>query len=453
MKEMLEEAKRCAEIIKKKENVCLVSHIDADGLTSAGIMCMALERCGIEYETIFLKQLDEQSLEDIADRGKEVVVFTDLGSGMIDKIVRYDFTAIVADHHRPSTFMGRYHVNPHLFGMDGAHDLSGSGTSYLLANFMGNNRDLADIAIVGAVGDLQDRRNRMLEGFNREILREGKEIGVIEYEKDLRLYGKQTRPVYRMLQYTFDPYLPGISGDEKSSIDFLRSLGIPIHEENWRRWIDLTKEEKKKVVSGLAQLLLSYGLEPERLIGEVYTLTREEEGTEVRDASEYATLLNATARYNHEDVGLAICMGDRGHLYKKALNLLREHRKNLSEGVNFVKENGMITLKNIQYFNAGDRIKETIVGIVAGMSFENRNMPIIAFADSENGLKVSARGTQNLVRKGLNLAQAIKECAERVGGSGGGHNIAAGATIPKNSLDEFLSLLDRKIGEQLGREN
>ena len=113
----------------------------------------------------------------------------------------------------------------------------------------------------------------------------------------------------------------------------------------------------------------------------------------------------------------------------------------------------MITLKNIQYFNAGDRIKETIVGIVAGMSFENRNMPIIAFADSENGLKVSARGTQNLVRKGLNLAQAIKECAERVGGSGGGHNIAAGATIPKNSLDEFLSLLDRKIGEQLGREN
>jgi len=107
-------------------------------------------------------------------------------------------------------------------------------------------------------------------------------------------------------------------------------------------------------------------------------------------------------------------------------------------------------LENIQYFHAGDKILDTIVGIVAGMSytFSNRNKPIIAFAENEDGIKVSARATKNLVEMGIHLANAIKIAAEKVGGIGGGHNIAAGATIPKGSENEFLKILDEIIGKQ-----
>jgi single-stranded-DNA-specific exonuclease len=34
---------------------------------------------------------------------------------------------------------------------------------------------------------------------------------------------------------------------------------------------------------------------------------------------------------------------------------------------------------------------------------------------------------------------------------GGGHNIAAGATIPASRKDEFLDLLDEMVGAQLSR--
>ena len=64
-------------------------------------------------------------------------------------------------------------------------------------------------------------------------------------------------------------------------------------------------------------------------------------------------------------------------------------------------------------------------------------------------MKVSARGTQDLVRSGLNLAVAISQAAEKVGGVGGGHNVAAGATIPLEAKGEFLELMDGLVGRQL----
>ncbi len=138
-------------------------------------------------------------------------------------------------------------------------------------------------------------------------------------------------------------------------------------------------------------------------------------------------------------------MGDRENAYEDARKLLAEHRQNLVNGLMYVKENGVIQLENIQYFDAGSQIKETIVGIIAGMSstiVENRNLPIIAFAKTDGGVKVSARGTQDLIRRGVNLSEAMSTVSAEVGGAGGGHDIAAGATIPENAKEEFARKLD-----------
>ena len=83
----------------------------------------------------------------------------------------------------------------------------------------------------------------------------------------------------------------------------------------------------------------------------------------------------------------------------------------------------------------------------------DRSRPILAFALTAKGeLKVSARGTQDLVRSGLDLAGALSRCAHAVGGVGGGHNVAAGATIPPQAKEEFLTLMDATVGRQLIRE-
>jgi len=458
MKNLRKRAESCAERIRTQKSVHVVSHIDADGLTSAGIICTALKRAGIEYSTRFVKQLDEKALDKLANENHNLVIFTDLGSGMCEPLKTRGIRAVVSDHHRPQGELEfpDLHLNPHLFGANGAYELSGSGTTYLLASALGKNQDLADLAIVGAVGDMQHLKKGQLTGINREILKEGAREGVLSYRKDLTLFGKQTRPIFKLLQYSSDPYLPGLTGDEDACIEFLQERGLRFsQEERWRRWIELNPSEKQKLVSGLIQYCLSLGLSTykiERLVGEVYELLKEREGMEMRDASEFSTLLNATARYDHAEIGLAVCMGNREEAYEAARKLLAEHRQNLVNGLIYVKEKGVIELENLQYFDAGSEIKETIVGIIAGMSstiVPNRNLPIIAFANSEEGIKVSARATQDLIRKGINLSEAMEKVSAEVGGAGGGHDIAAGATIPKGNQEEFIQKLDLFIGKQL----
>ena len=445
--------------ISKNDEITVASHVDADGLTSAGIICTALERCGIEYRPLFFRQLDGSALEQIANQAAGLVVFTDLGSGMLKEICELGIHAIIADHHKPGPEAESgsvAHINPHLVGADGAIELSGSGTSFLLAHALSSrNDDLSGLAVVGAVGDLQDLAAGQLVGINRAILEIGSKAGAIHFGKDLKLFGKQTRPVFKMLEYSQDPYVPGLSGDEDACIAFLKDVGIRLGGEKWRRWIDLDKDEKARMVSALVRRGLRNGVSQtkmERLVGEVYTLLGEAEGTEVRDASEYSTLLNATARYGHSDVGLRVCMGDRGKAFIEARALLNQHRQNLVNGLKLVAEKGITSLKNIQYFDAGDSIIDTIVGIVAGMCFQmaDRSMPILAFARTPEGeIKVSARGTQDLVRSGLDLSAAMSEAARALGGIGGGHNVAAGATIPPKAREEFLEMVDVLVGRQL----
>jgi RecJ-like exonuclease len=450
-----------AEEIRKKKDLLVVSHVDADGLTAAAIICTALDRRGLEYRPLFFRQLDKSALDEVADCGADLVIFTDLGSGMIQQICDLGLSAVVADHHKPAVFEARplAHINPHLVGADGANQLSGSGTSFLLARALAyaprSNDDLAALAVVGAVGDLQDMAQGHLVGINRHILEIGSSAGAVSFSRDIKLFGRQTRPVYKMLQYSQDPYLPGLSGNEDACIAFLKEVGIRLGGEKWRRWIDLSQEEKSCMVTAILKKGLRSGLSNvklERLIGEVYVLLAEQEGTELRDASEYSTLLNATARYGHATVGLQVCMGDRDGAFAEAQRLLAQHRSNLVNGLKLVAERGITPMKSIQYFDAGDAILDTIVGIVAGMSFQmaDRSRPILAFARTAEGeLKVSARGTQDLVRSGLDLADALSRCARTVGGVGGGHNVAAGATIPARAKEEFLALMDSMVSKQL----
>jgi RecJ-like exonuclease len=463
-------ARACADRLHGSESVLLASHIDADGLTSAAIATTALGRAGIEHEVVFKDQLDEAEIASIAARKYDTVLFTDFGSGQLDVIAAHeragDFVPVIADHHQPADADTEYHLNPLLEGIDGASELSGAGASYLLARALAatdgacdaDNRDLAALAVVGAVGDMQAVGGELV-GANRPIVAEGIEAGVLAERTDLSLYGKQTRPLPKLLEYASELRIPGISNDESGAIAFLEGLDVQLREGGeWRRWVDLTDDERRTVASALVQRALSRGVpagKVDGLVGTTYTLEEEPPGTELRDASEFSTLLNATARYDRADVGLAVCLGNRAEPLEQARRLLENHRRNLSNGLEFVKTRGVERSDHLQYFDAGDEIRETIVGIVAGMALGvegvDPDRPIVAFARKNDGeTKVSARGTARLVGRGLDLSVVMSEASEAVGGDGGGHDVAAGATIPAGEEQAFVSAADDVVADQLG---
>jgi RecJ-like exonuclease len=458
-------ARSCARRLRVADEVLLVSHIDADGLTSAGVASTALSRSNIAHEVAFEKQLDADRTAAIADTGYETVLFTDFGSGQLASIVEHeragDFTPVVVDHHRPADAETEYHLNPLLEGIDGAAELSGAGASYLLARALEpdgvDTRDLAALAVVGAVGDMQASDGK-LHGANAEIVAEGVDCGVLDTGTDLTIYGTQTRPLPKLLEYAGDVRLPGISNDRDGALRFLDGLDLDLKADGaWRRWVDLTAEERQTVASALVQRAVRNGVpadEIDELVGTTYTLANEQPRTELREASEFSTLLNATARYERADVGLAVCLGDRDGALERARALLATHRRNLSEGVEWVREHGVTAEEHVQWFHAGEEIRETIVGIVAGMAVGvdgiDRSRPIVAFARTDDeAIKVSARATPALVRRGLDLSTVMSDAATSVDGEGGGHDIAAGATIPDGTEAEFVAAADDIVETQL----
>jgi single-stranded-DNA-specific exonuclease len=467
-----------AEHLRSCAKVTVATHIDADGVAAASIAKLVLERMGVAHEVLFFKKLDDTAVESLRLQGADVTWFTDLGSGSSSRLS--GLPAVISDHHVPdssgggprsgaqallSDFAGPRQVNPHLHGISGASDLSGAGATFLVAIAVDErNFDLAPLAILGSVGDLQDQKTRRLEGLNRDILTLAVACGFVDAEEDIRYFGRETRPLFKMLEYSSDPFLPGITGNEQECISFLLSLGIELKEgDAWRTWSMLSEDERAKIVTALRDHLHMRRRRQEtidRLTGEAYSFTREEPGSPVRDVKEFATLLNACGRHGRAEVGLRICTGDRGAALTEGYALLRDHRSALSRALELAKTRGITRLKHIQFFDAGDDIEETIVGTVAGMllggSGADRTAPIVAFADSmepsdEQMTKVSSRGTQELVSRGMDLSAAMRAVAGELGGVGGGHNIAAGATIPATRKKEFLDLLDAMVGSQLSR--
>jgi single-stranded-DNA-specific exonuclease len=485
-------ATACADRLHEASSVLITSHIDADGLTSAAVAAAALERAGIETQTTFENQLGEDILERIAARDAETVLFTDFGSGQLDQIAECeqagDFTPVIADHHQPADADTKFHLNPLLEGIDGASELSGAGAAYVLARALetdneneerddqhNDNRDLAALAIVGAVGDRQLRDGKLV-GANQQIVAEGVEAGVLHERTDITFYGKQTRPLPKLLEYADDVHIPGITGNEEEAITFLSALDSDTELDlrdgaTWQRWVDLPRVQQQKLMSAIVQHAIKRGVSHEvidRLIGTSYLLPKEPEGTELRDASEFSTLLNSTARYDRAEIGFAICRGDRDIALHHARELRSNHKRRLSEGLELVKREGVTHEEHVQWFDAGERIRDTIVGIVAGMALGsegiNADRPIIAFATktdadatstggSESGdspeRKVSARGTSQLVQQGLDLSIVMREAAEAVDGGGGGHDVAAGATIPAGCEASFIESADQLVAEQL----
>tara|TARA_Y100000034_G_scaffold136892_1_gene216753 strand:- start:7738 stop:9123 length:1386 start_codon:yes stop_codon:yes gene_type:complete len=457
MKKQLGEA---TQLVQKAKSIQVVTHLDADGLSAGGIISQVLERAGKEYEIKAVPGIYPENADNLSSA--DLTIFTDLGSGQLD-ILHKNFSnsdVIVLDHHQPhgQTWSKLIQVNPHLIGKDGSREISGAGVAYHLAVEMcSENVDLSQLAVVGAVGDIQNFWGK-LEGMNAEILDDAMEAGVVSMEKDLLFFGRHTRPIFKTLQYFTDPYVPGVSNSESGAIALLDMLNIPFKENGtWRTPSELKESEKQaladelihRAMQDVPKELLSYI--PGIVIGEQYTLEKEEPRSDFRGASEFSTCLNATGRNDRPEIGLEIAKGNKKDYKAELMRILATHRRNIAKSLRIMEERGTVLgpKKHIQWFNAGDDISAKIIGTIAGMTLGSEGTdpyrPMVGMASVETGTKVSARCSRLLVLKGIDMASALRVAAAKVGGTGGGHMVACGGSIPAGQEEKFIAEFEKEL--------
>ena len=461
--ELRDQATRTASLIKEKARddiVLLATHFDADGISAGSIMLSALNRLPALTHLRVIDRIDEKILEDIEQIQSGLVIFTDIGSGYLDiisKILR-NRDIVIADHHLPlGDPVGVHHFNTHILGFNGSEEISGAGTAYLLAKALDSrNVDLSPMAIVGALGDQQDKAaKRGFKGLNSEILKDAVDSRLIEVKQDLIFFGRQTRPVHRAIASTTDPFLPGLSGEEDRCLALLDAARVPTKiDDRWRTISDLSLDEKQRIVEKIVAHIISLNLKGEiimDLIGSVYSLLREDPGTSLRDGREFATLLNACGRMNRAALGIAIGVGDRGDSYKAAQEVYSQYKTTLSKYMNWIaaSPNAMRRGRHVVIVNGNGVIDENMTGAVSSLVSSSNlfgdKVTIVTTVTASGDAKVSTRATERLVERGVNLGKTLQSLAPRHSGVGGGHAIAAGATIPKIELERFLTEVESSI--------
>ncbi len=438
--------------IDKKEVIRLISHLDADGISASSIMIKLMNNEGRRYSVSIVQQLNRAVLSQLVLEPYNCFVFTDIGSGALEdmKELFVGKKVFILDHHSIPEGSGDLSsdivfVNPHICGIDGGKEISGAGVVYMFSCCVDSSmEEMAHIAIVGAIGDLQEQ-NGFLH-LNEEILRKAIEKNKIKVTKGLRIFGAQTKPLHKALEYCTDPYIPGVSGSESGAIQFLCQIGIePKNSSGWKKIVNLDEEEMKKLVTGIILKRLNE-TNPDDVLGNLYTLPHEEEENPTRDAKEFATLLNACGRLGRSSLGIGACLGDK-KIKKEAIKSLSDYKKEIVSALTWYNENkfsdDVFWGNGFVIINAKKNVMSTMIGTLASILSKSNLMAnnkfIISMAQlPEGNTKISLRTTGNADGL-LDLKKIIDHIIQNVANAeSGGHQNAAGAVIPSDSELQFI---------------
>ncbi|TAJ43482.1 DHH family phosphoesterase [Methanofollis fontis] len=386
-------AAQVAKQILATDFVEVYAHHDADGIAAGSILCQAMLRAGIRFRLRIRQGIESKDIIH-----PESTLLCDFGSGITD----LPDSVMVVDHHVPA-FKGPFHVNPRLCGIDGEQELSASGTAYIVAQEMGDNRDLAGAAILGVFGDGQT-----FTGMNREILNEGIANGFIVPERGLLLNGQNLREA---LETAVNPYISGISGNSEKITDILETA---------------TGEEEVKKDLLLSLLLLEGGEDADpavfsRIYGERYRLEREVIG----DARTMAAVIDGCGQSGRGGCAAAVCMR-APDLVEEATGIAAAFRRRVVAALTAASRNGQI-------YTVEDASAAS--GVADCLAYDIRQTGAVAvIAQNGDCWQVSARCPRGVE---VDLEELMRTLAARTGGTGGGHHTRAGARIPLDRIDEF----------------
>jgi single-stranded DNA-specific DHH superfamily exonuclease len=314
---------------------------------------------------------------------------------------------MVIDHHMPR-FEGEFHVNPRLEGIDGDAELSASGAAYTVAQHLGDNRDLAGLALIGMIGDRQQIR-----GPNQDIVNEGIANNFITPGRGMPLFG---RDLHEQLYTALSPMLNGIAGVEEAVTSLV--------EECTTR----SEPDMGQLLSDIILKVAPYQNADSMtsLWGDTWHLER----GAVKDAHSMAGILDGCGKSGKGIYGVALCL--RSHTYiDEAWECARTYRLRVIEAAQ-----SACPLDDNPYFYEIDDAAAAS-GVADAIAWDGlARHPVAVMAPQDGWYSVSARCPRGVEK---DLATLLPDLAEECGGHGGGHHSRGGARIPREKIACFTS--------------
>jgi RecJ-like exonuclease len=446
-------------IVDGGNEVAIITHLDADGITAGSIMAMALRRMGARYSVRAVSGMNSSVVENMKADGHDFYVITDLGGGWASNLRKaLDDKWAIIDHHEISeeeilTDHASQILNPWKFGIDGGREVAAGGMAYMVASTLDlKNRDLSSIAVVSAVADRQDQGDkRSFFGINAEILKTAQSLGLVSENLDIILTGRETRPLHEALAHTLFHYIEGLTWNKEACYLLLKNAGVKLKDDSgrWRVLAEFSQEEKSAIVEAVAKFAGTsdkrvFDILPDELVGYVYTLGKEDKRGLLRDAREFSTLLNACGRIGKAGVGIAICMGDRYSALSTGEEIINTYKMTLHNNISTIlsekwrlADDGKTT-----FINGEGILEEPMLGAVSSLLSRSPSLRgrllFVRTLTKDGTYKFSSRKCLDC-KSQVNLGVIMRQSSKALNGVGGGHSAAAGCNIPSSALEDFIA--------------
>lgn len=422
-------------IQKIKDNkIHIVGHFDTDGITSTAILTKTFNRLKKQFSTKIIKQLNQEEI-NLFPRDR-IIILLDLGSGSLEELSRLKNTIFIIDHHEikenPKNIVI---LNPHI--NKDSIDLCSAELTYLVSKEISeDNKDLAQLAILGMIGDIMEKD---INKIRDSIIKDAD----IKIKKGVLIY-PSTRPLDKALEYSSRPFIPGVTGNRPGTFEILDEAGIQRIGKSYKALIDLTEQEMKSLATAIALRLSEK--EITKHFGNLYLLKF---FNKIEDAREVSAIINSCSRMDQPEIALLTCLGNN-NARKKAEKIYVKYRQNIISGLRYIESNGNIHGKEYVIINTKNNIKDTLIGTLASiLSFSSvykEGTIIIAMAYNEDKIKVSARIAGKSPHSARNLKELMDSITQTLGhGESGGHKHAAGCTIKIEHEERFIDLIKRKL--------
>lgn len=438
--------------------VRVLSHTDADGISAAGILARCFHTYDVPFHITFTRPLEPPEVAELAKGDYDLFVFVDQGSGQMSAIRRHlldaDRDVVILDHHSGEFFdhPNLTLLNPHIYGLNGAKDVSASGVVYSVVERLDESfRPLVWQAIIGALGDRQE----FFSGFtamNEVFLKQAIDLNVVEVGEGLRLIGRDLSPVAECLELSIRPYLQGLTGNSEACRELIETLGISSKETLAQLGRD-REVSLRDALLARSDAATSEGFR-HTLWGQLYIPKAGWTGGP-RDMHGYIAMLEACDKLAKPSLGFAALLGDESAL-TDALALLRKYQERMASILYWFETNRerFETTLQMRYIYASKEVKPNMIGEAISLAIESglveADRPVFGLVDSDDELKVSARATPRYAMGGGSLGETLRRIALDLGGSGGGHDTAAAARVSLERKDEFIVKLDQALAQVRG---
>ena len=424
----------------------VIYHYDADGIASASSALRALGRLGYPAQATPLAGVERDRMRELARATAGPFLLVDTGASWLELLAEHPHPVVVLDHHqypgvpRPPKLPEHVaFVNPLDWGVDGMNEMCASTLTWLFTIFLDpRNWDNAPWGLSGAIGDRQHVGG--FRGLNATLVEEATLRSLVVRRPGVALFGPTLGAA---LTGSIDPYVRGLSGRPEAVGRFLEGLDL----DPGREPASLSAEETRRLVEGLRNRLRTAGVPNDSV--QVLDQDRWFVPALGLDAEEISNRQSAAGRAKMPGVGVAYALGDP--TAAERVRLAEESwRGGILTGLRRVEDEGVNSMSALQWFESPDT---TLAGTQAGMAILyllDPERPVFVFSDGSDTVKVSGRTTLAMVDRGVDLSVTCRDAAAAVGGEGGGHRVASGATIPAGSRDRFLAAANRILGEQVG---